>query len=159
VLAAAAALAGCSAESRKNVKDVAGNLLTLKTGTMSDLEEERGTGPFTDYAVPPEEMVDLVAAVLRTKVRAVFPTKGSLSVYAKERTGKDRAIEDYSDPWVSGVAVFVHPVAGDPSSCRVEIHATNRGAFTKGCIRWERELPPLLDDAVRHRGTTPIRPL
>ena len=157
--ALACALCACTAEKTKTYKDVASNVLALKFGTMSDLEAKRGTGPFRDYAVPPAEMMDLVAAVLKTKVPAVFPTKGCLTVYAKERVGKDKAIDDYSPDYVSGVAVVIHPVAGNPSACRVEIHATDRGTFTKGKIDWERELPPLFDEAVAHRGSTPIRPL
>lgn len=152
-------LAACASRTGDTVKEVAVNVLTLQSGAVSELRDLRGTGPFLVYDVPPDEMLGLVEAVLRTKVAAVFADRRTLEVVAKERSGKAAADDRYGEPFRSAVVVMVHPAAGGASGCRVEIHAANRGPFHRGRIAWERELPPLLDDAVRHRGATPIRPL
>ncbi|MCC7139928.1 MAG: hypothetical protein IT460_16015 [Planctomycetes bacterium] len=155
----AAALSACSASTRKTAGEMAETVFTLQTGTMSELKDRWGSGPFRDYDVPPDEMVPLVGAVLRTKVVAVAEEPRFRRVFAKERAGKDAADDFYGPAFRSAVAVFVHPVDDAPGRCRVEVHAVQRGPFHRGSIDWEREVPPLLDEAVRRRGTTPIRPL
>jgi hypothetical protein len=134
-------------------------VLTLQSGTVSELQDLRGTGPFRDYEVPPEEMLDLAAQVVRTQVSAVAVARDGLRVVGKERAGADAARDEYNRPWRSAVVVFVHRVPGRPGACRVEVHATHRGPFHRGRIAWERDLPGMLDDAVAHRGRTPVRPL
>ncbi len=149
----------CSSGTGKTVKEVAVNVVTLQSGVVTELRDRRGTGPFLAYDVPPDEMLDLVQAVLRTKVVAVFPNPRAGEVIAKERAGEAAADDRYSEPCRSMVVVMVHAAAGGGPGSRVEIHAQDRGPFHRGQIDWERELPPLLDDAVRHRGTQPLRPL
>ena len=162
VLVAVLCLAGgCT----KDVKETATNVLTLQSGAMGELREKRGEGPFRAYPVPPAEMLGLVEAVMKTKVTAVFAEPRRMEVCAKERDAKHATDDGYGEPWRSAVIVFVHPVPGDPSASKLEIHATNRGPFHKGRIAWEQELPALFADAVAHReashpgGSTPIRPL
>lgn len=152
-------LAACKGGVSEDTKKAVENVVTLRTGTVSELHALYGTGPFRDYAVPPGEMVDLATAVLKTFVPAVFANERTLTVVAKERKGKDAWVDDYSPEWHSAVIVFVHRVVGNPDACRVEIHATNRGTFHKGSIAWEQVLPGRLDEAVAKRGRTPIRPL
>jgi len=159
VVACVAAGPACSSGTGKTVQEVAVNVLTLQSGTVSELRDLRGTGPFLAYDVPPDEMMGIVEAVLRTKVVAVFPNPRAFEVVAKERLGAEAADDWYAPPSRSMVVVIVHPAAGGGPGSRVEIHAMDRGPFHRGHIAWERELPPLLNDAVRHRGSTPIRPL
>jgi hypothetical protein len=156
---AALLLAACQGGVSEDTKKAVENVVTLRTNVVSELHDLYGTGPFRDYAVPPAEMLDLTTAVLKTFVPAVFENERTLSVTAKERSGKDAWVDDYSPEWDSAVIVFVHPVIGKPDACRVEIHSTNRGVFTKGRIAWEQVLPGRLDEAVANRGRTPIRPL
>src|SRR5262245_22182221 len=80
-------LVGCSGESGKQLKKTAEVVFTLQTGTMTALKETENSGPFRDYDVPPDEMIDLVTAVLKTKVVAVFPEPRFGRVIAKERIG------------------------------------------------------------------------
>ncbi len=155
----AAGLVACSSDTAKTVKEVAVNVVTLQSGVVTELRDLRGTGPFLAYDVPPDEMMGIVEAVLRTKVVAVFPNARAAEVIAKERLGEAAADDWYGPPARSMVVVMVHPAGGGGPGSRVEIHATDRGPFHRGNIAWERELPPLLDQAVRHRGATPIRPL
>lgn len=158
VLAVAAAAGACSASSRDNVKKVAETVLTLQTGTVSELKDRRGTGPFRAYDVPPAEMLDLAAGVLRSRLLAVFPEPLQGVVIAKERSGKDALDDSYAPAFDAAVAVFVHPVDGSPGRSRVEVHCIQRGPFRRGRVDWARELPPLLDAAAR-TGTAPVRPL
>ena len=151
----AASLPSCS----KNIRETAATVLTLQGGTMTELRAMRGNGPFRTYAIPPPEMISIVGAVLRTKVVAVFEVACRGEVVGKERDSKLATEDTYSEAFRSAVIVFVHPVPGDENSSKLEIHAMQRGPFHTGSIGWEAELPPLLDDAVAHRGTTPIRPL
>jgi hypothetical protein len=157
-LGLAVAAAACSASSRKNVKDVAETVLTLQTGTVTELKARRDTGPFRDYAVPPGEMLTLVEGVLRSKVVAVFVEPRQQVVVAKEREGKEALDDSYAPAFRSAVVVFVHAVPGDAGRCRVEVHACHRGPFRRGTVDWEREVPALLDDAVAKRRA-PLRPL
>lgn len=159
VLLAAVVGAGVPAACSKDVRETAATVFTLQGGSMTAMRARRGDGPFRIYPVPPAEMISIVASVLKTKVVAVFEEPQRGEVCAKEREPKLALEDTYADPWKSAVIVFVHPVPGDEGSSKVEIHSEQRGPFHAGNIRWEIELPPLLDDAVAHRGATPIRPL
>ncbi len=156
--ALAAGVVGCSASSAKTLGEVAGTVFTLQSGTVSDLKALRDTGPYRDYDVPPAEMMTLVEGVLRSKVVAVFPEPMQQVVVAKERHGKEALDDGYAAPFRTAVVVFVHPVVGAPARCRVEVHACQRGPFHRGRIDWEREVPPLVDEAVARRRA-PLRPL
>jgi len=160
-LAPALGLFACASQGEEDSAAVkaAKTVLTLQTGTMTELKETRDTGPYRDYDVPPGEMIDLVADVLRTKVVAVFPEPRFGQVIAKERAGKEAADDSYSPAFRSAVIVFVHRVVDAPSRSRVEIHSIQRGPFHRGSIDWEGELPGLLDAAVARRGRTPLRPI
>ena len=152
-------LSACKGGVSKDTEKAIENVVTLRSGTVSDLHEQYGTGPFRDYAVPPAEMLGIVTAVLKTFVPAVFENDRTMSVIAKERKGKEAWVDDYSPEWHSAVLVYVHRVVGNPNVSRVEIHATDRGPFHQGCIEWAAVLPGRIDDAVAKRGRTPIRPL
>ena len=159
LLALAAAVAGPTASCTKDAREAVTNVATLQTGTVSDLYEQRGTGPFREYPVPPDEMVEIAERVLRTKVPAVFVNERTRTVIAKERKGKDADNPDYAPPFRSAVAVFVWPDGPEMRGSRVEFHSIERGPFHRGDIDWDRDLGPLLDAAVRERGSGPVRPL
>lgn len=142
----------------KDVRETAKTVLSLQDGSMTALRERRGSGPFRTYAVPPGEMLRIVESVLRARTFAVFAEPRRGEVCGKEREGAATLDDTYAEAWRSAVIVFVHPVPDDERASKVEFHATQRGAFTKGNIRWETELPPALDEAVRTR-VAPIRPL
>lgn len=158
ILAAGAALVASPACS-KTIRETAATVFTFQGGSMTALRERRGDGPFRTYPVPPTEMISIVGAVMRTKVVAVFEDAHRGEVCAKERESKLATEDTYAEAWRSAVVVFVHPVPGEATSSKLEIHATQRGPFHMGDIDWEAELPPLFAEAVAHRGTTPIRPL
>ena len=42
------------------VKDSAETVLTLRSGTMSDLRKRVGQGPFRTYEIPPAEMLEIL---------------------------------------------------------------------------------------------------
>jgi hypothetical protein len=151
--------AGCAGGVSDDTREAIENVLTLETGAVNDARALRGQGPFRDYAVPPDEMLELAEGVLRTKVVAVRTNFDAREVIAKERRGELAHEDAYTGRWVSAVVVTVHPVAGLPNRSRVEVHAVSKGVFTHGRIDWEREVPPLLDAAVRRResGLRPIR--
>jgi hypothetical protein len=158
VLAAAvAAVAGCSGMS-DDTREAVRNVLTLETGAVADARCRRGTGPFRDYAVPPDEMLALAEGVLLTRTSAVVVNLDAREAVGKERPPELAGDDSYTARWVSAVVVTVHPVAGFPDRSRVEVHAADKGVFTRGRIDWEREVPPLLDAAVARRATG-VRPL
>jgi hypothetical protein len=159
LVAAATSACTMSKGTKEFVQDAATNLVTLRQGTITDLRARRGTGPFREYAVPPDEMVTIVEQVLKSKVVAVFPNRRAGEVIAKEREGDDAYDDWYSPKWKSAVVVIVHPVPEDPNRSKVEIHAMNAGKFDKGRIAWEAELPGLIDAAVARQGKPPLTPL
>jgi hypothetical protein len=142
-----------------DTKEAVHNVLTLETGAVSDARTCRGQGPFRDYDVPPEEMLDLAEGALLSKTPAVFVNRDAREVVAKEREGGLAASDAYAKTWLSAVVVTVHPDASRPGRSRVEVHAVKKGVFKGGCVDWEREVPGLLDAAVarRARGLQPIR--
>ena len=142
------------------MRETAATVFTLQGGVDDRAARATGDGPFRTYAVPPAEMISLVGAVMKTKVVAVFEDAHRGEVCAKERESKLATEDTYAEAWRSAVVVFVHPVPGERRR-RPNSRSTRRSAapFHMGDIDWEAELPPLFDDAVAHRGTTPIRPL
>jgi hypothetical protein len=150
---------GCSSDPDDQVSQVAKDVLTLKTGTVSELKAQRGAGPFREYPVSQDVLFEVVVEVLKSRVAAVFPNRKAYEVVAKERHGKDRYDDWYSPEWRSAVVVYVHPVLGDDARSKLEIHGMHRGAFHRGCIEWECDLPAQIDAAVAARGSGRVRPL
>ena len=59
-------LAACVSD---DVKETAETVLTLQSGTVSELRDRRGNGPFTTYDLAPDAMLGVVEAL-------VFPAPG-----------------------------------------------------------------------------------
>jgi hypothetical protein len=157
-LAAASALAvGCGSVS-DDTREAIRNVLTLEMGAVADARALRGTGPFRDYEVPPDEMLDIAEGVLLTKTPAVAKNLDAREAIGKERPPELAGEDAYAARWVSAVVVTVHPVAGQPGRSRVEVHGVHKGVFTRGRIPWEGEVPALLDAAVARRASG-VRPL
>ena len=142
-------------------------VFTLQSGTVGELRDRRGSGPFREYDVDPEEMLFVVeGAVGRargagdTPVSAVFVSKRYREVIAKERSPSDAGDDAYAPTWRSAVVVTVHPVTGRDDRSRVEIHAANKGPFHRGTISWERDLPGWIDAEMAGRAEPPtLKPL
>ncbi len=148
-LCGALALAGCVSE---EVRASAEAVLTLRSGTMSDLRARRGHGPFREYDLPPKDLLEVVAAAARrargaggAPVRAVFVAPARGEVVAKERTGADAARTGYGAPFVSAMLAVVHPVPDQPLRSRLEVHEIRSGPFHAGVVRWVRDLPRWID--------------
>lgn len=134
------------------------NVLTLQSGTMSELRARRGTGPFREYGLAPDVMAEVLGEALR-KARGVGgeplaaiwvkPHRGE--VYAKERTPAMAADDSYDGPLLGGVIVFVHPVRGRSGASRIEVHEMQRGPFHRGAVRWRRDLPGWIEEALSER--------
>jgi hypothetical protein len=139
--------------------DAVRNVLTLRFGAVSNAKALRGTGPFREYGVPPDRMLEVVEGVLLERTPAVWTNRRRGEVTAKEQTRGDPGDPSYADDWSSAVVVTVHPVAGDASRSRVEVHGVRRGVFERGSVDWEREVPPRLDAAVSGGALDPIRPI
>ena len=86
-------------------------------------------------------------------VTAVFVSERYREVIAKERAVDATEPDSYSEVFRSAVVAAVDPVPGKPGSCRVEIHAMNRGPFHRGAVRWERDLPGWIREALSERAT------
>jgi hypothetical protein len=154
----ATALLGACGSLSEDEREAVENVLRLEFGAVNNARALRGSGPFRDYPVPPEDMLLLAEGALLTKTPGVFVNRDAREVIAKERIG-DLAAEDRYEPrWVSAVIVTVHPVPLEPARSRVEVHSVQKGVFTRGSIAWERDVPPLLDAAVARwqRGLRPI---
>lgn len=158
LLAAVLLVACASDDSTDQIKEVAVNVVTLQSGTMTELRERRNQGPFRRYAEPPDVMLEIVEDAVRRargkggrKVEGVWVSKRRLEVIAKERDPEDAHREKYGLPFRSAVLVFVHPILGEPEASSVEIHATQRGPFHKGQVAWQRNLPRWIDDVMRER--------
>lgn len=143
---------GCLSE---GARDVLGNVATLQTGTMSDLRDCRGSGPFRTYRVPPDEMIDvLVAAAGKARdetgrpIDNIWPSVLRREVVAKERDACDNEERSYSKPFKSALYAVVHPILDDPGACRVEMHATNRGPLHQGKVNWIRDMPGWIDEVL-----------
>jgi len=141
-------LGACSALD-ESVRDSAETVLTLRSGTMTDLRRQTGSGPYTRYELPPEEMLDVVAEAARRArgkgdrpVSAIFVSEFRREVVAKERSPDEADDDGYAAPFLSAMLVNVWPVRGDPSVSRVEIHAIRSGPFHKGRVAWARKPIP-----------------
>ncbi len=152
----------------EDVQETAVNVLTLQSGTISELKDLRGTGPFRDYALPPEELLTVVEEAARkargegdTPVRAIFVSERSGEVVAKERAGDDADYEGYDKPFRSAMVATVHPILGEGERSKLEIHAMHRGPFRRGHVQWERDMPRWIDEvlAARANPQSRIRPI
>ncbi len=166
----ALALAGaCPACVSKEVRASAETVLSLRSGTMSELRQRRGQGPFTRYDVPPERMLKILEAAARhargaggQPVRAIFVSPARGEVVAKERSGKDARRSTYTEPFDSAMLAIVHADSADAQSCRVEVHALQSGPFHRGSVEWMRDMPGWIDEELRARaeaGTGRILPI
>ena len=90
LLASAWAGAGCVS---KEVRDSAKDVLTLRSGTVSELRDQRGQGPFHLYDVAPSEMLQVAAAACRKAVglRGRPVTTVEVSPRYGEVTAKEQA--------------------------------------------------------------------
>ena len=146
---------GCVSE---NVKDVAHDVLTLRTGTISALKDMRGQGPFHMYPVPPAEMLEVVAAACRKAVGVgnrpplVSVSERALEVTAKELEPDAPKDPGYSQDWRSAVVVIIHPDPRNPSVSRVEWNACRRSSLLGYRVDWMGSLPGWIDEALRERA-------
>jgi len=175
-----ALLVGCMGQDRgdieesggglsKDVKETIVSVVTLQGGTMSELRNRRGTGPFTTFDRSPDEMVEILERAARKArglgnepVRAIFVSENLRSVIAKERMAEEAESDSYEPVFRSAMIAYVHVVPGRSDQCRVEIHAIQRGAFHQGSVSWERDMPrwikeAMADDEKRPADITPIR--
>ena len=138
-------LSGCVSD---QVKETAETVLTLQGGTISELRERRGSGPFTTYDVAPDVMLSVLErAAGRARdaagepVKAVFVSTARREVVAKERARENAQDEGYSAPFRTAMLAVVHPVRDRPEQSRVEIHTIQRGPFHRGVVNWQRDMP------------------
>jgi hypothetical protein len=154
---AALPFAGCGETgTAQQVREIAVNVVTLQTGTTSELRDRRGTGPFRDYAVAPDEMVQVLEDAMR---RAAGDGKPPwVEVYASKRYREVVAKEfeepsaSYKDPFRTAAIAIVHPVPEDPQRCRVEMHDVRRGPFHGGAVRWREGLPGWIEAELADRA-------
>lgn len=149
----------CPACVSKEVQASAETVLSLRSGTMSDLRQRRGQGPFTRYDVPPGRMLEILEAAVRRArgsggqpVRAIFVSPARGEVVAKERSGKDARRSTYSEPFDSAMLAIVHADRADAQSCRVELHAIQSGPFHRGSVQWVRDMPGWIDEELRAKA-------
>lgn len=155
----------CSGVSDR-VKDSAETVLTLRSGTMSDLRLRVGEGPFHTYEVPPGEMLTVVEEAARRArgqggrpVAGIFVSELRAEVTAKERP-PDQAHEDgYEAPFLSAMVATVRPVLGRPEASTVEIHGIRSGPFHHGVVAWERDMPGWIQAVLRARQEAADAPL
>jgi hypothetical protein len=151
LLAAPIFLSACAPS--RTVREAAENVVLLKQGTVSGLKELRGTGPFHEHAVSPDVLLAAVERAARRArgkggafVSAVTSSRRYREVVAKERGPEDAGDDSYSGEFLSAMVATVHPVPGDPSRSRLEVHATHRGPFHRGEVQWERDLPGWVEE-------------
>ena len=157
LLVLACGLPACSGVD-DSVTEAAETVLTLQSGTISELRNKRGTGPFETYPFPPDEMLTILEAAARKArndvgepVQAVFVYEDAREVIAKERAGKDGRDTAYDEPFRTAMYAGVFPVRGDTKASRVEIHAVQRGPFHKGVVQWQRDMPRWIDEVIKER--------
>lgn len=143
------------------VGESAETVLTLQSGTMSELRACRGRGPFLHYDVPPREMMEVIGDAARKArgaggkpVRAVFVNPHRNEVIAKERTAEEASDTGYPAPFRSAMLASVYPVANNPNASRVEIHAIERGPFHSGRVNWTRDMPCWINEVLAERRAT-----
>ena len=160
-LALTACLGACSARTAETVGETAETVLTLQSGTISELRDRRGTGPFTVYDVSPDDMLDVLEKARGAggkAVQAVFVYANAREVIAKERAADEADDTAYEGAFRTAMLAAVLPQPGEPGRCRVEIHALDRGPFHKGVVRWTRDMPTWIAEVLAEREA-PIAPL
>lgn len=165
VLLSAVLGSACSGVSDR-VKDSAETVLTLRSGTLSDLRLRVGDGPFTIYEVPPGEMLTVVeeAAILARgqggrPVGGIFVSELRGEVVAKERPAHEAHKDGYADPFLSAMVATVRPLLDRPMASSVEIHAIRSGPFHHGIVIWERDMPGWIREVLRKRRAAADAPL
>lgn len=160
-LVAALALGGGCAL-KESVRDSAHDVFTLRRGTISALRDLRGTGPFRRHPLPPDAMLEVVAAACRrardlagAPVTGIEVSPRYREVVAKERAPGTRDDPGYAEDWRTAVVATVHPIEGEPDACRVEIHGTRRSPLLGGANVWEESLPGWIDEELAARRTVP----
>jgi len=157
-------LAACSSgKQAEQVKEIAVNVVTLQSGTTSELRDRRDTGPFVEYDVPPDEMLDVLeGAMLRAGgadgppwVKA-YPSRRYGEVVGKEF---EKRTATYKDTFRTAAIAIVHPDPEDPARCRVETHHTRRGPFHGGSVRWQAGLPGWIDEELAERAAKKVKPI
>ena len=150
----------------ESVRDSAETVLTLRSGTMTDLRRQTGSGPYTRYDVPPDEMLDVLAEAARKArgkggrpVSAIFVSEFRREVVAKERPPDEAGDDGYRAPFLSAMLVNVWPVTGRAGVSRVEIHAIRSGPFHKGSVAWVRDMPRWIEEVLEKRRSVAAAPL
>jgi hypothetical protein len=156
-------LAACVSD---DVKETAETVLTLQSGTVSELRDRRGNGPFTTYDLAPEVMLGVVEAAARKArgadgepVRAVFVSELRGEVVAKERAGEGAQDDGYTAPFRTAMLAVVHRVPGRGDQSRVEIHMIQRGPFHRGVVDWTRDMPGWIQAVLAERAAQEAAPL
>ena len=140
----------------KQVREIAESVVTLQTGTTSELRDRRGSGPFREFDVAPDEMVEVLEAAMKRAGGEDGPPW--VKVYASRRYREVVAKEfeerssTYKDTFRTAAIAIVHPVAGDASRSRVEMHHTRRGPFHGGSVRLQAGLPGWIDAELAERA-------
>lgn len=158
-----AACAGTDPKTTKQIKEVAVNVVTLQTGTTSELRDRRGSGPFREYDVPPDEMVDVLEGAMK-RARGdgeppwvkVFPSKNYREVVAKEF---EKPSASYKDTFNTAAIAIVHAIPGAPKRCKVEMHHTRRGPFHGGTVNWQAGLPGWIDAELAELAAGKVKPI
>ena len=165
VLLCAVLCSACSGIDEQ-VRDSAETVLTLRSGTLTDLRRQTGSGPYTRYELPPEEMLDVVAEAARKArgkgdrpVSAIFVSEFRREVVAKERPPDEADDDGYAAPFLSAMLVNVWPVRGAADVSRVEIHAIRSGPFHKGSVAWVRDMPGWIEEVLEKRRSVAAAPL
>ena len=148
------------------VKETAETVLTLQSGTMSELRQKRGTGPFTFYHQRPADMLRYVERAARMArdeagepVRAIFVSHRRGEVVAKERAGEHTTEDGYEAPFRTAMLAVVHSVRDAPGRSRVEIHMIQRGPFHRGVVNWTRDMPRWIAAAIEEDKAYESAPL
>ena len=95
VLVAASALAACGdTGTAKQALEIAENVVTFQTGTTSELRDRRDTGPFREYDVSPDEMLEVLPGLGTPKYDPVkvitFHTRTTAKFYGDDYAGLSR---------------------------------------------------------------------
>jgi len=165
VLAACLGLVLCGCVSDE-VKETAETVLTLQSGTVSELRDRRGSGPFMTYDLAPDELLSIVEEAARKArnsegepVRAIFVSPARGEVVAKEREGEDAQDDGYTKPFRTAMLAVVHPVRGRADAARLEIHMIQRGPFHRGVVNWPVDMRRWIAEVMAERAAAEAAPL